>query len=165
MQELGIPREAVEMTEAVQELGQGQWEGRLRSEIYTPAMLSVLNSTQPDFGAPGGESQRQVEFRMIEFFNNVALPRASVAVQAARVYRQRGSKEHLNKSQHASIQVTHLCRTYSSTFKSVCPIVYASYLFIAFCRGMFLVNDLLEFCSRWIYLNRSDLCYNMVSAP
>lgn len=122
MQELGIPREAVEMTEAVQELGQGQWEGQLRSEIYTPAMLSVLNSTQPDFRAPGGESQRQVEFRMVEFFNNVAFPRASVAVQAARGYRQRGSKEHLNKTQHASIQVTPLCRTCPSSLKSVCSV-------------------------------------------
>lgn len=102
-QELDIPRETVELTEAVQELSQGQWEGRSRSEIYTPAMVPIVNSTQPDFRAPGGESQRQVEFRMIEFLNNVVIPRASSTLQKAR--RQRGSREHLNKIPQASTLV------------------------------------------------------------
>jgi len=103
LQELDIPRESIGLTEAVQEMSQGQWEGRNRSEIYTPALVPIINSTQPDFRAPGGESQRQVEFRMMEFLNNVVLPRASSALQKAR--RQRGSREHLNKIQLTSTQV------------------------------------------------------------
>lgn len=103
VQELDIPREAVEVTDAVQELSQGQWEGRNRSEVYTTTMVPIMNSTQPDFRAPGGESQRQVEFRMMEFLNNVVLPRASSALQKAR--RQRGSREHLNRLQLTSSQV------------------------------------------------------------
>jgi hypothetical protein len=93
------------MAEAVQELSQGQWEGRMRSDIYTPAMVQMVNSSQPDFRPPGGESQRQVEFRMVEFLNNVVLPRASMALQKARTEQQRGSRDHLNKMQHVSTQV------------------------------------------------------------
>lgn len=102
-QELDIPCDTVELAEAVQELSQGQWEGRNRSEIYTPTVVPVVNSTQPDFRAPGGESQRQVEFRMIEFLNNVVLPRASLTMQKPR--RQRGSREHLSKIHHTSTQI------------------------------------------------------------
>ncbi|KAG0626273.1 hypothetical protein M758_2G115700 [Ceratodon purpureus] len=102
-QELDIPRETVEVTEAVQELSQGQWEGRNRSEIYTSALVPIVNSTQPDFRAPGGESQRQVEYRMIEFLNNVVIPRASSTLQKARL--QTESREHLNKIQQASTLV------------------------------------------------------------
>lgn len=102
-QELDISRETVELTEAVQELSQGQWEGRSRSEIYTSAVVPIMNSTQPDFQAPGGESQRQVEFRMIEFLNNVVILRASSTPLKAR--RQRESKEHVNKIQQASTLV------------------------------------------------------------
>lgn len=103
-QELDISRETVELTEAVQELSQGQWEGRSRSEIYTSAVVPIMNSTQPDFQAPGGESQRQVEFRMIEFLNNVVILRASSTPLKAR--RQRESKEHVNKIQQASTLVS-----------------------------------------------------------
>jgi len=55
------------------EMSQGQWEGCLRSETYTPEMISVIDRTQPDFSAPSGESLRQVEFRMIEFLNRTVL--------------------------------------------------------------------------------------------
>ncbi|KAG0564157.1 hypothetical protein KC19_8G088100 [Ceratodon purpureus] len=100
LQELDIPRDAVELTEAVVEASQGQWEGKNRSEIYTPARILLMNSTQPDFRAPGGESQREVEFRMMEFLNNVVLPRAS-----SKARRQKGSREHLNKIQPTPTQV------------------------------------------------------------
>lgn len=81
-QELDIPLETVELTEAVQELSQGQiWESRSCTEIYTLALVPIVNSTRPDFRAPGGESQRQVEFRMIEILNNVVIPRESSTLQ------------------------------------------------------------------------------------
>lgn len=54
-------------------MSQGQWEGCLRSEIYTPDMFSFIERCQPDFSAPSGESLRQVEFRMIEFLNYTVL--------------------------------------------------------------------------------------------
>lgn len=78
---MGIPEEQVEFVEALQELSQGQWEGRLRTEVYTREILQLMNNTMPDFRAPGGESQRQLEFRMVEFLNNILLPHAAIAVQ------------------------------------------------------------------------------------
>ncbi|KAF2301798.1 hypothetical protein GH714_029417 [Hevea brasiliensis] len=41
------------------------------SEIYTPEVLSLIESCQPDFCAPSGESLRQVEFRMVQFLNRI----------------------------------------------------------------------------------------------
>ncbi|CAM6127190.1 unnamed protein product [Calypogeia fissa] len=78
---LGIPEEQIEFVEALQELGQGQWEGRLRTEVYTREIVQLMNNTVPDFRAPGGESQRQLEFRMVEFLNNILLPHAAIALQ------------------------------------------------------------------------------------
>lgn len=43
--------------------------------------MQLMNNTVPDFRAPGGESQRQVEFRMVEFLNNILLPHAAIALQ------------------------------------------------------------------------------------
>lgn len=70
-QELGVSEEAIQLEKDLQELSQGEWEGRERSDLYTLEMVSHMNSTQPDFHAPGGESQRQVEFRMVEFLNRI----------------------------------------------------------------------------------------------
>jgi broad specificity phosphatase PhoE len=73
---VNFAQERIEFSDALVELSQGLWEGPRRSDIYTPELLNMMASSQPDFHAPGGESQRQVEFRMVEFLNNVVLPRA-----------------------------------------------------------------------------------------
>ena len=54
-------------------MSQGNWEGCLRSEIYTPEILGIIDRFQPDFAAPSGESLRQVEFRMVQFLNGTVL--------------------------------------------------------------------------------------------
>ena len=56
-------------SDRLQELSQGAWEGRLREEIYTPARLQEINSNNWLFKAPGGESQQEVEYRMMDFIN------------------------------------------------------------------------------------------------
>ncbi|XXG78304.1 hypothetical protein AAC387_Pa08g2271 [Persea americana] len=68
-QELNFPEDQIQSSDALVEMSQGQWEGCLRSEIYTPDMVSFIERCQPDFSAPSGESLRQVEFRTIEFIN------------------------------------------------------------------------------------------------
>lgn len=75
-QELNFPAEKIHFSEALEEVAQGEWEGRLRKEVYTPQVREVISSMQLDFHAPGGESQRQAEFRMVEFLTTVVLPRA-----------------------------------------------------------------------------------------
>ncbi|XP_068666735.1 uncharacterized protein [Aristolochia californica] len=69
-QELNFFKEQIQSSDALTEMSQGQWEGCLYSEIYTPEMISVIDQCQPDFSAPAGESLRQVEFRMVEFLNS-----------------------------------------------------------------------------------------------
>ncbi len=56
------------------ELDQGQWEGQLRAEIYTPRMLAVINAQNWEFTPPGGESQRVVEERMLAFVQRKLMP-------------------------------------------------------------------------------------------
>jgi broad specificity phosphatase PhoE len=80
-QELNISEEKLEYSDALMEMSQGQWEGRLRSEIYTPDLLNAIDRSQPDFHAPAGESQRQVEYRIIEFINSRVLRRAENPIQ------------------------------------------------------------------------------------
>ncbi|KAL0920109.1 hypothetical protein M5K25_009220 [Dendrobium thyrsiflorum] len=71
--ELNFAEEQIQSSDALVEMSQGQWEGCLRSDIYTPEMVSLIEKTQPDFSPPLGESLRQVEFRMMEFINKTVL--------------------------------------------------------------------------------------------
>lgn len=71
--ELDFAEDLIQSSEALVEMNQGQWEGCLVSEIYTPEMASLIDRTHPDFSPPLGESLRQVEFRMIEFITKTAL--------------------------------------------------------------------------------------------
>lgn len=60
-------------SEELQELSQGDWEGKLRSEIYTPEQLAEINSNQWLFTPPNGESQKEVEKRMLAFISSEIL--------------------------------------------------------------------------------------------
>lgn len=60
-------------SEELQELSQGDWEGKLRSEIYTPEQLVEINSNQWLFTPPNGESQKEVEERMLAFISSEIL--------------------------------------------------------------------------------------------
>ncbi|KAK1271950.1 hypothetical protein QJS04_geneDACA020912 [Acorus gramineus] len=71
--ELNFAEDQIQSSESLVEMSNGQWEGCLRSEIYTPELLHLIERTQPDFSAPSGESLRQVEFRMVEFLNRTVL--------------------------------------------------------------------------------------------
>lgn len=66
-QEMNFSEHLIQASDALQEMSHGLWEGCLRSDVYTPEMLSLMERFQPDFCAPSGESLRQVEFRMLQF--------------------------------------------------------------------------------------------------
>lgn len=55
---------ALLLREELLEISQGQWEGQVRKEVYTPEQVAVVKSNPYDFKPPGGESQRDVEARM-----------------------------------------------------------------------------------------------------
>uniref|UniRef100_A0A2C9W0Z8 Fructose-2,6-bisphosphatase n=1 Tax=Manihot esculenta TaxID=3983 RepID=A0A2C9W0Z8_MANES len=69
--EINFAEGQIQSSDALVEMSLGHWEGCPRSEIYTPEVLSLIENFQPDFCAPSGESQRQVEFRMVQFLNRI----------------------------------------------------------------------------------------------
>lgn len=75
-QEIKLGKERLEFAEDLVEMSQGVWEGLRKSEVYTMELLNIMANLHQDFHAPGGESQRQVEFRMMEFVNSLVLTKA-----------------------------------------------------------------------------------------
>lgn len=73
LSQANITNNPIIYSEELQELSQGDWEGKLRSEIYTPEQLAVINSNQWLFTPPNGESQKEVEERMLAFISSEIL--------------------------------------------------------------------------------------------
>lgn len=71
MQALGIPANHLITSNEILEQCMGAWEGAKRAECYTPHVLKNIEADTHGFAAPGGESQRDVELRMIKFLNSV----------------------------------------------------------------------------------------------
>ncbi|KAJ0469739.1 putative histidine phosphatase superfamily, clade-1 [Helianthus annuus] len=67
---MNFSEQLIQSSDALQEMSHGLWEGCLRSDVYTPEILTLTEKLQPDFCPPSGESLRQVEFRMLQFLNN-----------------------------------------------------------------------------------------------
>lgn len=73
LSQANITNNPIIYSEELQELSQGDWEGKLRSEIYTPEQLAEINSNQWLFTPPNGESQKEVEERMLAFISSEIL--------------------------------------------------------------------------------------------
>ncbi|CAI7843267.1 unnamed protein product, partial [Closterium sp. NIES-54] len=77
-QELGFPTSRIQEASELQEMSAGHWEGKPRAEFFSSdAALAWMTAAQPDFCYPGGESQRQVEYRMVSFLNRLATSHAT----------------------------------------------------------------------------------------
>ncbi len=64
---LDFPLDAIVQRKELQELSQGDWEGKSRDQIYTDAVLKEINRLPGLFRPPNGESQDDVEKRMYAF--------------------------------------------------------------------------------------------------
>lgn len=69
------------------EISQGEWTGLLRSEVYTPENIAIINQNPWEFKPPKGESQRDVEERAWKYleqniFNRQWKPEDNIAVFA-----------------------------------------------------------------------------------
>lgn len=73
LSQANITNNPIIYSEELQELSQGDWEGKLRSEIYTPEQLAEINANQWLFTPPNGESQKEVEERMLGFISSKIL--------------------------------------------------------------------------------------------
>ncbi|GLJ45125.1 hypothetical protein SUGI_0949940 [Cryptomeria japonica] len=103
-QEMDILEEKIQCSDGLIEMSQGQWEGCHFSDIYTPEVVNIINRSQPDFCAPGGESERQVEFRMVEFLNNKVLQRSVKSTQMGFARYQNNTKVY---GSHNSLMQVH----------------------------------------------------------
>ena len=61
------PLEEILVFDELLELDQGDWTWKLRDEMYTPEIRKIIALDPWNFAPPNGESQRQVEERMLKF--------------------------------------------------------------------------------------------------
>lgn len=73
--DIRYPLEKIVVCDELQELSQGDWEGKPRKEFYTPENIAKMDADHWNFKAPNGESQREVEERMLKWVNSRLLPR------------------------------------------------------------------------------------------
>jgi len=63
------------------ELSQGDWEGKLRSEVYTPEVLGEIKNKHWNFKPLNGESQKEVEERVYSWIErNLLAEEADLSV-------------------------------------------------------------------------------------
>jgi broad specificity phosphatase PhoE len=74
----------IEHTPALLEQSQGEWEGRHRSEVYTPEVHEAMKRETMDFHAPGGESLRGVQKRAMAFLQQELVHWKSVSASEHR---------------------------------------------------------------------------------
>lgn len=67
--QIGYPVKTIVQVDDLLELDQGGWEGLPRVECYTPEIISLINADPWNYAAPNGESQRQVEGRMVRWLD------------------------------------------------------------------------------------------------
>jgi broad specificity phosphatase PhoE len=79
MEELGIEdiNSHLVTSDDLLEQHMGSWEGGNRADCYNEENMKKIKADTYNFAAPGGESQLQVEERMISFLNDTVLPVAS----------------------------------------------------------------------------------------
>jgi len=61
----------IQLSDQILEMSQGEWEGLLRSEIYTPERIQQVVENPLTFKPPGGESKLEVEQRMYDWLLGV----------------------------------------------------------------------------------------------
>lgn len=64
---VGFPVDKILTSEALHEVSNGSWEGKLKKEVYTPEVVAKINANNWQFTPPNGESQQQVANRMYNF--------------------------------------------------------------------------------------------------
>lgn len=70
---LQIPREEIVEVPELIEYSAGEWEEQKRQEVYTPELVAKMNTIGPFFIPPKGESQRMVERRVSNWFEDEIL--------------------------------------------------------------------------------------------
>eukprot|EP00189_Rhodosorus_marinus_P004978 CAMPEP_0113966096 /NCGR_PEP_ID=MMETSP0011_2-20120614/8132_1 /TAXON_ID=101924 /ORGANISM="Rhodosorus marinus" /LENGTH=217 /DNA_ID=CAMNT_0000978725 /DNA_START=1049 /DNA_END=1698 /DNA_ORIENTATION=- /assembly_acc=CAM_ASM_000156 len=75
-EQIGVEKNRIRLEEALLEIDHGEWEEGVRDELYTEEVKKIQKENPYDFKAPGGESQRNVEGRVLDFLMKTAMPEA-----------------------------------------------------------------------------------------
>ena len=70
---IGADENSVMKYESLEEISMGDFEGKLRDEVYDQKFKSIMESDPLEFSAPNGESQRDVEQRVFNFLKHEIL--------------------------------------------------------------------------------------------
>lgn len=70
-QEISYPYAKAVICENLQELCQGEWTGRKRTEVYTPETLEKIRKDGWNFAPPNGESQNYVGQRVLNELDKI----------------------------------------------------------------------------------------------
>ena len=73
---VGWEAAACRVSDELLEIDMGAWSGRARADCYTPDALAAIAADPAGFAPPGGESQREVEARMVAYITDTVLPAA-----------------------------------------------------------------------------------------
>jgi len=72
-QNVGFDPKRIKSSKELNERGQGEWEDRVRTEVWTPAVINKMNLRTIDFQPPGGEALRHVGRRQLQFLERAVL--------------------------------------------------------------------------------------------
>ena len=75
-----FPLEKIILWDDLQELSQGQYEGKPRKDCFTREVIEQMKTQHEFYRSPGGESQREVSQRMYQFVQDRFLWRYGRAV-------------------------------------------------------------------------------------
>lgn len=64
------PHAPIQIDHRLQEMSQGDWEGQLRADMYTPEVMQSFLTNGGSYKAPNGESQLDVETRMMDLLHS-----------------------------------------------------------------------------------------------
>ncbi|MEL6134192.1 MAG: histidine phosphatase family protein, partial [Bacteroidota bacterium] len=70
---LDIPLTSIQVTPSLAEVSQGDWEGKVRAEIFDTARFEQVQADPLHFQAPNGESQYDARQRMSQWLENIKL--------------------------------------------------------------------------------------------
>ena len=69
----GLSTDRTQTYGELEELDQGDWTGRLRTEVYTPEQIAIIEAQQWYFRPPNGESQDDVYRRTLDWLERRVL--------------------------------------------------------------------------------------------
>ena len=80
---LGVTPTSIQTTPSLAEVSQGDWEGKVRAEIFNDTRSAQIHADPLHFQAPNGESQYHARQRMFRWLDNIKAEYGQQALKVA----------------------------------------------------------------------------------